>query len=481
MQVKNISIVLSGLESWIAQGYVAEAGLPPADVLSTTTRWFGTVEATCSSVLGNPELLIPSCAGHQITGAMDFPELCDFFGGTIFYDDYRGDLTAIAEKISLRASSIPLILLDNVASQTLLEAIWSLLTGNYTSAFQRLNDLNQEGVYCERWLRRARLYEVLANLWFRHPPMFQECDLRGPAMMLWDAWHPEPVRDDKLITPPADASRGDILEVLCIRTLRNIQDDRTKLSKSLFNSEYTAADISSEPSSHSPGPLQVAYEALRLDMPIVASYFLQVAFGYGSIDEVGCFDKWIELRDSGPRAGRSHIFGTQSMMLGDRAVSPPDTTSLAYNLNLGDSLDVFGGDISIHQPGHAIPIEDFGKMLSCSLNLYMLASSQFCDAGSKRGEAVALLKAAAVVQIAKMSSYKLRYQSGQPLSPSDLVTRARELALAAGDLQLEQLSVLYNWDDSMQQLWVAGLAGPSRGLTAATTGLSQPPQPSSQL
>ncbi|KAL0940723.1 reverse transcriptase domain protein [Colletotrichum truncatum] len=350
MQVKNISIVLSGLESWIAQGYVAE---------------------------------------------------------------------------------------------TLLEAIWSLLTGNYTSAFQRLNDLNQEGVYCERWLRRARLYEVLANLWFRHPPMFQECDLRGPAMMLWDAWHPEPVRDDKLITPPADASRGDILEVLCIRTLRNIQDDRTKLSKSLFNSEYTAADISSEPSSHSPGPLQVAYEALRLDMPIVASYFLQVAFGYGSIDEVGCFDKWIELRDSGPRAGRSHIFGTQSMMLGDRAVSPPDTTSLAYNLNLGDSLDVFGGDISIHQPGHAIPIEDFGKMLSCSLNLYMLASSQFCDAGSKRGEAVALLKAAAVVQIAKMSSYKLRYQSGQPLSPSDLVTRARELALAAGDLQLEQLSVLY--------------------------------------
>ncbi len=103
---------------------------------------------------------------------MDFQETCDFFGGTIFYEDLRGDFASIRGQLERRRIKTALVLIHDAASLLLLYGIWHLLSGELGDASQYLECLIRPGVWGQEWKFRGNTYTALLRLWRRHPPLF---------------------------------------------------------------------------------------------------------------------------------------------------------------------------------------------------------------------------------------------------------------------------------------------------------------------
>lgn len=109
---------------------------------------------------------------------MDFREICSFFGGSIFYEELRGDLKEIRARIDQEECDVSVeCTSDERARILLLNAVWNLLSGNFKIAKNFLDDLI-DGNYGPQWTFRAHAYIILHHTWYKHPPIFRTSSLK---------------------------------------------------------------------------------------------------------------------------------------------------------------------------------------------------------------------------------------------------------------------------------------------------------------
>ena len=104
---------------------------------------------------------------------MDFREVCDIFGGSIFYEDLRGNFVEIEELISSRyPHEEGDYYSEQFAARTLLESIVRFLKGDFWFGVQGLGSMT-EGWNGDRFAFRAYSY-LLFHLSLRcNPPLFR--------------------------------------------------------------------------------------------------------------------------------------------------------------------------------------------------------------------------------------------------------------------------------------------------------------------
>lgn len=103
---------------------------------------------------------------------MDLRELCVFFEGTLFSDDYRGDFERIPVGIaSSERSDTFKESIEEQAEVLLIKAIFATLSGNHSKSRITLNDLRTfDEALQERWTSRRKVYERFNLLHQLYPP-----------------------------------------------------------------------------------------------------------------------------------------------------------------------------------------------------------------------------------------------------------------------------------------------------------------------
>lgn len=121
---------------------------------------------------------------------MDFREICDFFGGSIFLEEPRGNFKSSEERIQEREANANQSSDDEKAACLLLNIVHAALVGNIAnedgkpSCQTYLNAFYAED-RSQRWLFRVRSFSILLATWQFYPPLFRFCSLqRGPSSML---------------------------------------------------------------------------------------------------------------------------------------------------------------------------------------------------------------------------------------------------------------------------------------------------------
>ncbi|KAI2846493.1 hypothetical protein CBS12448_9494 [Aspergillus niger] len=99
---------------------------------------------------------------------MDFIEVCEVFGGSIFSDEYRGSYEEADRKIRALGDNTPATMdpVCQYARILLLRAIFHMLSGNFPKARecnQSLQDLQHRGLD-ERWKLRSKIYSFYGNM-----------------------------------------------------------------------------------------------------------------------------------------------------------------------------------------------------------------------------------------------------------------------------------------------------------------------------
>ena len=293
---------------------------------------------------------------------MDFKEVCDFFGGSIFPEEFRSNLDELSYKISQPSSTFGPQRITTWACENLLLAIWHALSG-HIDQFTLLAQLISQPGLPGRWLFRAHAYRILFLSWFERPAYFRFCSLaRSPAKVTSDnglkgGIIPHAVRND--------------LEA-CEELIQYVpHQDFAEFS--LFNAIYllpTALDVArslhpilgkrnSESSDPSVEFIQTTYHALQAAQNILDIYglvslsayvdrlFHELAYAQNLLGS----DSYIEsMRTKYLATGDGHGLGLIEMILGNMACSTPFTSPIALNMYIPDGWNDFGGDSSQYNP-----------------------------------------------------------------------------------------------------------------------------------
>ena len=136
---------------------------------------------------------------------MDFREICEYFGGSIFIEEPRGNLASVPERIKEREASIADASSDEKVAVLLLKFVYSALIGNSVNydngpKFQGCMQPLLSGEFGTRWKFRAKSYVLLICSWQLYPPLFRFCTLqRGPSSMLLHAGYPAHAYNCRLV------------------------------------------------------------------------------------------------------------------------------------------------------------------------------------------------------------------------------------------------------------------------------------------
>jgi hypothetical protein len=103
---------------------------------------------------------------------MDFKEISDFFGGTVFPEEYRGDFKLIEVRINGLEKHLSLSSsVEDRAKVFLLRAILSMLTGDLKVASGFLEKILAFGTELDlRWRARCKAYKFRIFSMQRVPP-----------------------------------------------------------------------------------------------------------------------------------------------------------------------------------------------------------------------------------------------------------------------------------------------------------------------
>jgi CHAT domain-containing protein len=112
---------------------------------------------------------------------MDFTEVCDVFGGSIFPEEYRGDYAQARQHIDALQSDIDGKSDDEKQTMVkLLGAILWMFQGRHVEAEQSFADIldcSRQGKVGIRWLFRSSTYTILNTVFQHHPPLFRSSPL----------------------------------------------------------------------------------------------------------------------------------------------------------------------------------------------------------------------------------------------------------------------------------------------------------------
>lgn len=301
---------------------------------------------------------------------MDFKETCNFFGGSVFYDDLRGDLDHIHARLDERWSKTPLVHLDGTASLLLLRAIWNLLRGEFHTAIEHLNCLIHDEQYGARWAFRAHAYTAMVHTWRHHPRLFKSCDLSGPTMVTWRNHNPIDLalKSIKYCRQHRDTENSimdsielRIIEELCRveHAVRTIAFRLNPLAEDYTEYESTRAEDMRHVASSMKAISGMRALSYQLGLPVVSAYLSKQLYelfhAQGSPHSYSQLEKMRSMyRSEDDVVGE----GLYWMTRGDFNASPPFTSLLALNFDISDRPDEFGGESKVFHVENVYPDQE---------------------------------------------------------------------------------------------------------------------------
>ena len=418
---------------------------------------------------------------------MDFREVCEFFGGTIFYEELRGNLHDLSASIDSYEHLPEHRDADSRAAGTLLRVVHRLYSGNFRSAQQLLTSLLNDNQYSNRWKFRAYTYTILFHTWKHSPPAFRfSSPLRGPSMVVWEITHNQ--LDISGILRVCNSLRQyakpiDLLEYNLIQELWHISSRGLEMTRSL-NPAYEYYDnrepaileaYRAELSECMQRLTGMQLESFRLEMPLVSAYIdrllYELSYSEGLEDATRHLDSMKAKYEDGKDV---HGLGLYELLKEDAVVSSPFTTPLVLNLHLADSWDKFGGNSDMYQGSGSVmnqsidgnvsmlehlTLDDDGAPVSlsdrppcqvsdeCRVVLervdqrYEAAKKLFDEAKSPRALATIYFRRAALLRLCSLSpAWIWNPQSTCRDKESSLLTAACNMFHACGDEQNHMLA-----------------------------------------
>ena len=275
---------------------------------------------------------------------MDIRDLTDFFGGSIFSEEYRGDFADIECFLQqLKTDSVHRSA-EEKAWCAIVQGIFAILKGNMSEGYQFLDKLAYIPDFHPRWQVRYGCYMSLWHSLRRYPRVIRfSPELGGPAAALRDMeWKAHSYLEDAMSSSQNLANRLSLLEqheALLIFFLWAIS---INLWTAAFpqHSRYpkgpialTSEKIEARFAQRMEDILSFRSAALQMGMPEIAGFMdimqLELTFAAG-LPELPTL-----LRDKQSRyesAGNKHQLAISKVMEADDILSPPFSSPIALNL-----------------------------------------------------------------------------------------------------------------------------------------------------
>ena len=298
---------------------------------------------------------------------MDFREVCDFFGGSIFIEEPRGDFTEALIRIDRREANAINCSEDEKAALLLLRLIQAALAGKVTSvdgkpSYVTLVQSLYSGGFSKRWLFRTRSYVLLLSTWQFYPPLFRFCSLqRGPSNMLINT----------TVNPYAHNYR---LVEQCLEMINDV-DTLDQLEFCIFREVWTlshraleAARVSNAAYKfHSPAPTSPHHDpriyencchrlahvrdlAEELCFHTISSYAERLILEVRRAQGISTSEDDLDLLEKRYENSEDHVgIGICRVLRADAAVSSSFTNLSTFNLLPIDGWDYLGSDTSLEQ------------------------------------------------------------------------------------------------------------------------------------
>lgn len=128
---------------------------------------------------------------------MDYATVCDFFGGSIFHDDLRGNFVETQQRIDQLISASDHQSDDEKSACFLLQAVQFLMQGNHKTAQAWLDKIDGVPETSPRWRFRKSSYQILNIAMACSPAIGWPAHLMdSPVIAIWDP-KPYPAGDAK--------------------------------------------------------------------------------------------------------------------------------------------------------------------------------------------------------------------------------------------------------------------------------------------
>ena len=378
---------------------------------------------------------------------MDVFEVFKFFGGTIFLEEFRGDLNAISMKLDayLGASTL-LDPRDREASSSILRSIWYALRGDFHRSRETLSKLDYTTTR-PRWRYRILTYKALVELWALHPPTFRIYPLRSSVGLTnWFSDRPHAqIQEARLECPKYEdyARPEDLVEHEMIMTLvilmfeRDVVHGETLESKALYSRLETLRDRCSE-------------SALEQGAAYVARLLHEACRTWGFDEKaLGHLD---DMQARYARIGDTHGLGLCELLRGELCVSPRRSSLILLNLDIVDQYDGFGygsstaGLIELARDSTLSSTSEYGKVhpqdIEEAIQRFHSAERHFQEARSRRAIAAVQLNLACLQHVQTIDPAGLWANPSYDRLISTLNSFLESMAQfeAEGDLQNSRLA-----------------------------------------
>ena len=298
---------------------------------------------------------------------MDFREVCDFFGGSIFIEEPRGDFADALTRIEDREANAVNTFEDEKAALLLLRLVQAALVGNITGvdgkpSFQTYVQSLYSGGFGERWLFRTRSYMLLLSTWQLYPPLFRFCSLqRGPSNMLINTTLTPHAHQSRLVEQCLERINNfgplDQLEFCVMREVWTLSHRALEAAR-VSNPAYIFHSLTPTSPHHHKRIYENCYHRLvqvrdlaeELCFDTISNYAERLIFevrqAQGISTSVHDLDLLVErYENSGDQVG----VGICHVLRADATVSSSFTSPSTFNLLPVDGWDYLGSDTSLEQ------------------------------------------------------------------------------------------------------------------------------------
>ncbi|KAH8733607.1 CHAT domain-containing protein [Ilyonectria robusta] len=288
---------------------------------------------------------------------MDYTTVCDFFGGSIFHDDLRGNFVETQQRIDQLISAIDHQSDDEKNASFLLQAVQFVMQGNHKTAQAWLDKIGEVPETSPRWRFRKSSYQILNIAMARSPAIGWPVHLM--EFPVNDIWNPKPY-------PASDVKNA----IIASRDLQQHASPVDLFERDLFAyvfgvshlafraHEYQTTTGGGNEVCEALGELndakiilegeQLSFLSLRgraLDLQLTATetflqrFMLEANKALPSLDK-GAFARRLRGLRETCEARHDDLGVAQCVMaIGDSLVSGQHTSPLFLNMQIGDRLD----------------------------------------------------------------------------------------------------------------------------------------------
>ncbi|KAF7164861.1 hypothetical protein CNMCM5623_009288 [Aspergillus felis] len=341
---------------------------------------------------------------------MRFDQFLNLCGGSLFPEEYRGDLDAAWQELQ---RSRP----DHSAAEPQIKAeylrcfaLYSIITGNLAEAYRTLEDLHALlDTLPAEWGLRYTIYMLLADYTRQYPPTLRFYHERGKPSniaMLSDISGPNGMSDRFMERVRTYFETGSVpnkglCQILCSvmwfpMLARKLNTELDPLFPGGFF-HTTGADPDAIIAEHAAGLIKCRESAEQVGETWIAAYLsrllVELRISSQSSDWMTALN---DLYDIYHRQEDFAGMANCQMMKGDGLLGPSFTSPLALNLVLVDASSAIGED-SLWDP---VELELKDQYSSQVKECYEAALELFSRAHCRRGEAAVLLRQACCLHIA---------------------------------------------------------------------------------